>query len=117
RARRSVHSLPQDLAGAQAMRRRSLRAQLLLGTFLVSVLVMTAVIVVVDHRQRVAIVEELQRRGDALARNLAAISYAPLLLYNFNALEQNVDQVETEADVVYAVVVDWQRHVRADRRG
>jgi len=36
---------------------------------------------------RVAIVEEIQRRGDALARNLAAISYGLLLLYNVNALE------------------------------
>ena len=98
------------------MRVRSLRAQLLLGTFLVSVLVMTAVIVVVDHRQRVAIVEELQRRGDALARNLAAISHAPLLLYNFNALEQNVDQVATEADVVYAVVLDSDGKVAAHSR-
>jgi hypothetical protein len=29
---------------------------------------------------RVAIVEDIQRRGDALARNLAAISYGLLLL-------------------------------------
>jgi hypothetical protein len=36
---------------------------------------------------RVAIVEEIQRRGDALARNLAAIWYGSLLLYNVNALE------------------------------
>jgi PAS domain S-box-containing protein len=86
------------------MRPRSLRAQLLLGTFLVSAFVMTAVIVVVDHRQRVAIVEEVQRRGDALARNLAAISYPPLVLYDYKALEQNVDQVATEDDVVYAIV-------------
>jgi len=87
------------------MRPRSLRAQLLLGTFLVIVLVMTAVIAVVDHRQRVAIVEEVQRRGDALARNLAAISYPSLVLYDYKALEQNVDQVATEADVVYAIVI------------
>jgi PAS domain S-box-containing protein len=86
------------------LRPRSLRAQLLLGTFLVSALVMTAVTVVVDHRQRVAIVEEVQRRGDALARNLAAISYPSLVLYDYKALEQNVDQVATEADVVYAIV-------------
>jgi hypothetical protein len=37
---------------------------------------------------RVAIVEGIQRRGDALAHNLAAISYGPLLLDNFNAREQ-----------------------------
>jgi hypothetical protein len=36
---------------------------------------------------RMAIVEEIQRRGDALARNLAAISYGLLLRYKVNALE------------------------------
>jgi hypothetical protein len=36
---------------------------------------------------RMAIVEEIQRRGDALARDLAAISYGPLLLDNVNTLE------------------------------
>ncbi len=37
---------------------------------------------------RMAIVEEIQRCGDALAHNLAAISYGLLLLYKVNALEQ-----------------------------
>jgi signal transduction histidine kinase len=37
---------------------------------------------------RVAVVEDIQGRGDTLARNRAAISYGPPLLYNFNALEQ-----------------------------
>src|SRR2546428_3453466 len=95
---------------------RSLRAKLLLGTFLVIVLVMTAVIVVVEQRQRAAIIGEVQRRGEVLARNLAAISYTPLLLYNFTALEQNVVQVAAEHDVVYAVVLDADAKVAAHSR-
>ncbi|PYN82460.1 MAG: hypothetical protein DMD96_06060 [Candidatus Rokuibacteriota bacterium] len=95
---------------------RSLRAKLLLGTFLVIVLVMTAVIVVVEHRQRAAIIGEVQRRGEVLARNLAAISYTPLLLYNFTALEQNVVRVAAEHDVVYAVVLDADAKVAAHSR-
>src|SRR5437773_2063265 len=95
---------------------RSLRAKLLLGTFLVIVLVMTAVIVVVEHRQRAAIIGEVQRRGEVLARNLAAIPYTPLLLYNFTALEQNVVRVAAEHDVVYAVVPDADAKLAAHSR-
>ncbi len=98
------------------MRVRSLRAQLLVGTILVIVLVMTAVMAVVDHQQRAGIISEMERRGEALARNLAAISYAPLLLYNFTALEQNVVRMADEPDVVYAVVLDADGKVAAHSR-
>ena len=95
------------------MRLKSLRAKFLGGTLLVIALVMAAVLVVVDHRQRAAIIEEVQRRGEVIARNLAAISYGPLLLYNYTALEQNVARVAGEADVVYALVLDADGRVAA----
>ena len=98
------------------MRPRSLRTQLLLGTILVIVLVMTAVTVVVDHQGRAGIISEMERRGEALARNFAAISYGPLLLYNFTALEQNVVRMAAEPDVVYAVVLDADGKVAAHSR-
>jgi len=95
---------------------RSLRAKLLLGTILVIVLVMAAVVVVVEHTLRVAIIDELQRRGEALARNLAGTSYGPLLLYNFTALEQTVVRAAAEYDVAYAVVLDVDGKVAAHSR-
>ena len=98
------------------MRLKSLRAKFLGGTLLVIALVMAAVLVVVDHRQRAAIIEEVQRRGEVIARNLAAISYGPLLLYNYTALEQNVARVAGEADVVYALVLDADGRVAAHSR-
>ena len=64
------------------MRPASLRAKFLWGTVLVLVLMMGAVIVVVEQTQRATIVVEFQRRGEVLARNLAAVSQGPLLLYN-----------------------------------
>jgi PAS domain S-box-containing protein len=94
----------------------SLRTKLLCGTILVIVFVMAGVIGVVDHRQRDAIVEEFERRGDVIARNLAAISQGPLLLYNFTALEQNAARVATETDVVYAILLDAEGSVAADSR-
>ncbi len=98
------------------LRFTSLQAKLLLGTVLVLLLVMAAVFVVVEHRQRVAIIEEVQRRGEVIARSLVAISTGPLLLYNFTALEQNVARVASEADVAYAVVLDAEGKVAAHSR-
>ena len=98
------------------LRFRSLRARLLLGTLVVIVLVMAAVMVVVEQRQRVAIIDEVERRGVSLARSLSAMSYGPLLLYHFTALEQNVARIGAEADVVYAIVLDADGRVAAHSR-
>lgn len=92
---------------------RSLRARLLFGTLFVIVLVMAAVMAIVEHRQRVAIIGEVERRGESLAQSLAAMSHGPLLLYNFTMLEQNVARVGAGADVVYAVVLDADGRVAA----
>ncbi len=94
----------------------SLQTRFLAGTGLVIVLMMVAVMVVVDHRQRAAIVGEVHRRGEVLGRHLAGISYPPLLLYNFTALEQNVERVAAQADVVYAMVLDADGRVAAHSR-
>jgi PAS domain S-box-containing protein len=90
-----------------------LQAKFLWGSVLVIALVMTTVIAIVEYRQRDAIVAEVERRGEVLARGLAATSHAPLLFYNFTALEQNVARVATEADVVYAIVLDSDGKVAA----
>jgi two-component system sensor histidine kinase AtoS len=95
---------------------RSLRTRLLVGTVFVIVLVMTAVVAVVEHRQRAAIIGEVERRGESLAQSLATMSYGPLLLYNFTALEQNVARVAAGADVVYAVILDAEGRVAAHSR-
>jgi PAS domain S-box-containing protein len=77
---------------------------------------MATVIAVVEHRQRAAIIEEVHRRGEVIVRNLAALSQAPLLLYNFTALEQNVARVAAQADVVSASILDAEGHVAAHSR-
>ena len=77
---------------------------------------MTGFITVVEQRQRSATVDEVQRRGEVLARSLAATSTGALLLYNFTALEQNVGQVAGESDVVYAIILDGDGKVVAHSR-
>jgi two-component system sensor histidine kinase AtoS len=95
---------------------RSLRARLAWWTVLVVSTVMAGLILLVERHQRGAIIEETERRGEVLARNLAAMSYGPLLLYNYTALEQNAARVAAEADVVYAVVLDADARVAAHSR-
>ena len=95
---------------------RSLQARFLWATVLVIFVLMTAVIVMVEHRQRAGIIGEVERRGEVLTRNLAALSYAPLLLYNFTALEQNVARVASEEDVRYAIILDADARVAAHSR-
>ena len=92
---------------------RSLQTKLLWGTVLVICLVMAAVIVVVEQRQRTAVMEEAKRRGEVLARDLAAVSHAPLLLYHFTALEQHAARLALEDDVRWAIILDAEGRVAA----
>jgi two-component system sensor histidine kinase AtoS len=98
------------------LRFRSIGARLAWGTVLVVSTVMAGLLVIVEHHQRGAIIEETERRGEVLARNLAAMSYGPLLLYNYTALEQGVARVADEADVTYAIVLDADGRVAAHSR-
>lgn len=92
---------------------RSLRTKFLWGTLLVISLLMTAVMVVVEQRQRTAVIDEARRRGEVLARDLAAVSQPPLMLYNFIALEQNAARLATEQDVRYVIILDAEGRVAA----
>ncbi len=95
------------------LRPRSVQAKLLWGTVLVICLLMMSVLIVVEQRQRTAVIEEAERRGEVLARDLAAISQSALLLYNFTALEQNVARLGAEQDVQYAIILDGEGRVAA----
>ena len=95
------------------VRAASLQTKLLWGTVLVIGLMMAAVMVVVEQRQRTAVMEEARRRGEVLARDLAAVSQAPLLLYTFITLEQHAARLALEDDVRYAIVLDAEGRVAA----
>jgi sensor histidine kinase regulating citrate/malate metabolism len=94
----------------------SLRTKLLLGTVLIIAALMVAVTFVVERRQRMTIIEEVHRRGTALAEGLASVSAGALLLYNFTALEQNVVRFDRETDVTYALILDRLGQVVAHSR-
>jgi two-component system nitrogen regulation sensor histidine kinase GlnL len=94
----------------------SLRTKLLIGTLLIVAVLMGTVTAIVERRQRTTIIEEVHRRGMALAESLASVSVGPLLLYNFTALEQNVVRFDQETDVAYALILDRLGQVVAHSR-
>ena len=91
----------------------SLRTKFLVGTLLVVSAVMGALVLIVEARQRDAIIREVRQRGSALARDLAAVSTGPLVLYNYTQLEQHVVRLEGETDVAYAMILDRDGRVAA----
>jgi PAS domain S-box-containing protein len=80
-------------------------------------LTMAVLIGIVEHRQRAAILDEVQRRGEVLAKNLAAISSGPLLLHNFPTLEQTLARMTRDTDVDYALILDAEGKMAASSEG
>jgi PAS domain S-box-containing protein len=91
----------------------SLRTKFLVGTLLVVSAVMGALVLIVEQRQRSAIIREVRQRGTVLAGDLAAVSTPPLVLYNYTQLEQNVVRLDAQTDVAYAMILDRDGRVTA----
>jgi two-component system sensor histidine kinase AtoS len=60
-----------------------------------------------------SIQEEVQARGLAVARSIAAVSTNALLTYNYVALEQNAEQASRAPDLVYVIILDKEQTVAA----
>ncbi|MFB3885877.1 MAG: ATP-binding protein [Thermodesulfobacteriota bacterium] len=94
---------------------RSIRLQtrLILYSTLLILCLMVLIIFLVEKRQSEIIQEEAQKRGMAIARNLAAVSTNALLTYNYIVLEQNAEKVALEEDILYAIIHDKESRVAA----
>ncbi len=90
-----------------------LQTRLIFYSTLIILFLMVVVIILVENRQSETIQEELQRRGMAIARNLAGVSTNALLTYNYIVLEQNAEKVALEEDIVYVIIHDKERRVAA----
>lgn len=93
------------------MKRMSLQNRLLLYSTLLIVLLMSFVIFLVERRLSDSIRSQVNRRGQALARNLAAVSTNALVTYNYIALEQMAERASLEKDIVYIIVLDKENRV------
>ncbi len=90
-----------------------LQTRLILYSTLLILLLMILIIFLVEKRQSEIIQEEAQKRGMAIARNLAAVSTNALLTYNYVVLEQNAEKVALEEDIVYVIIHDKESRVAA----
>jgi PAS domain S-box-containing protein len=90
-----------------------LPTRLVLYSTLVILLLMGFIIILVEKRQSETIQNEAQKRGMAIARNLAAVSTNSLLTYNYVVLEQNAEKVALEEDIAYVIIHDKENRVAA----
>ncbi|MCK4925590.1 MAG: hypothetical protein KAS61_11480, partial [Spirochaetes bacterium] len=86
--------------------RGGLRGRFFRSMILVIIILMGGVFIVVEKNNREVILMEGKKRALSNALYLASLSRAPLLMYDYIKLEQNVDEVAKEADVVYAMILD-----------
>src|SRR4030095_8513969 len=78
----------------------SLRQKFLLAFLSLVLGLMVSLLFVDDHRQRLSIVSQMEKRGVAIATHLAAVSTKSLLTYNYVALEQDVEKISQDRDIL-----------------
>jgi len=89
----------------------TLRKRLLLYSTLIIIPLMLGVIILAEMRLSEGIRSELDKRGQALAANLAAVSANALVVYNYILLEQMAERASREKDIVYIIICDKESRV------
>ena len=91
----------------------SFRAKLTLMVNLLIVVLIVGSAFLVERRQRIAIVQEVEKRALLMAQALESATAADLLTYNYVSIEQSVQKFSKTPDLVYAVVLDKEGNVAA----
>lgn len=82
-----------------------LQTKFMVGMALLQCLLMSAVILLVEHKLRQSILDEFLRRGTSVAENLAAVNTSYLVTYNYVSMSQNVDRMVEQNGLAYAAVL------------
>lgn len=90
-----------------------LQTRLIFYSALLIVLLMVLVILLVEKRQSAIIQQEAQKRGMAIAQNLASVSTNALLTYNYVVLEQHAERMALEEDILFVIIHDKEDKVAA----
>jgi two-component system sensor histidine kinase AtoS len=91
----------------------SLRQKFLLAFLSLVFALVMGLLLITESRQRTSIIHQMEKRGEAIATHLAAVSTRSLLTYNFVALEQDVEKISRDRDILYAIVLDRDGRVAA----
>ena len=84
---------------------------LAIGTVLL--VLMAIVVLLVGNRSSKSIKQEVEARGLAVARSIAAVSTNALVTYNYITLEQNAEKASQGTDIVYVIILDKEKKVAA----
>jgi PAS domain S-box-containing protein len=76
-------------------------------------LLMATIVLLVGNRSTRIIKQEVEARGLAVARSIAAVSTNALVTYNYITLEQNAEKAGQGTDIVYVIVLDKEEKVAA----
>ena len=90
-----------------------LRSKLMVGIIVLLCLLMSATVLVVEHRMRESILDEFLKRGHSVARNLAAVNTNYITTYNYVNIEQSVEKIAEENSLAYAMVLLFDGEVAA----
>jgi sensor histidine kinase regulating citrate/malate metabolism len=93
--------------------RLSFQGKLSLMVNLLIVVLIAGSALLVERRQRAAIVNEVEKRALLMAQALESAVTADLLTYNYVSIEQSVLKFSQTPDLVYAVILDKERNVAA----
>jgi len=93
--------------------RLSFQAKLALMVNLLIMLLILGSAVLVERRQRTAIIEEVEKRALLMAQALESATAADLVTYNYVSIEQSVDKFSRTPDLVYIFILDKEGNVAA----
>ena len=108
-----LYSRLRQLIRWRPFRRLSLRHKFLVAFLSLVLGLVIGLLFITERRQRASIVHQMEKRGEAIATHLAAVSTRSLLTYNFIALEQDVEKISRDRDILYAIVLDRDGRVAA----
>ncbi len=94
----------------------------MIATATVLFALMATIVLLVGSRFTKSIKQEVEDRGLAVAKSIAAVSTSELLTYNYVALEQNAEQASQGTDIAYVIILNKEERVAAfsghrDRQG
>jgi len=91
----------------------SFRAKLALMVNLLIVLLIMGSALLVERRQRISIIQEVEKRALVMAHALESATTADLVTYNYVSIEQTVLKFSKEPDLAYVLVLDKEGNAAA----
>ncbi len=90
-----------------------LRYRFIISFTILIVFLMASVVLIVEGRLRHTYFTEARKRGESIARNLAAATATSLITYNYILLQQSAERAAKEGDIAYVIILDKEGRIAA----